>query len=113
MPIFVPLICLMAMGLAVFRRSVPDPLTGSAGHDDVPAAASARLRPHLAVSVASAPFTAPGHLAGGDRGPEEMRPYEAGRGDRGRSWRRTVYLLLLCAVVAAAVFGVALGLLRG
>jgi hypothetical protein len=77
------------------------------------AAASARLRPHLAVSVASAPFTAPGHLAGGDRGPEETLPYGAGRADRGRSWRRTAYLLLLGAVVAAAVFGLALGLLRG
>src|SRR5690242_9505491 len=37
MPIFIPLICLMAMGVAVFRRSVPDPLTGPAGRDDVPA----------------------------------------------------------------------------
>jgi len=77
------------------------------------AAASARLRPRLAVSVASVPFTAPGYLAEGDQGRKEMPPYEAGRADRGRSWRRTVYLLLLGAVVAAAVFGLALGLLRG
>jgi hypothetical protein len=77
------------------------------------AAASARLRPRLAVSVASVPFPAPGYLAEGDQRPEQMPPYEAGRADRGRSWRRTAYLLLLGAVVAAAMFGVALGLLRG
>jgi len=77
------------------------------------AAASARLRPRLAVSVASVPFTVPGHLAGGNRSPEETPPYKAGRADRGRSWRRTAYLLLVCAVVAAAVFGLALGLVRG
>jgi hypothetical protein len=63
--------------------------------------------------VASVPFPAPGHLAEGDQRPEQMPPYEAGRADRGRSWRRTAYLLLLGAVVAAAMFGVALGLLRG
>jgi len=77
------------------------------------AAVSARLRPRLAVSVASVPFTVPGHLAGGNRSPEETPPYKAGRADRGRSWRRTAYLLLVCAVVAAAVFGLALGLVRG
>jgi len=77
------------------------------------AAAGARLRPRLAVSVASVPFTVPGRLAGGDRSAEEMPPYEAERADRGRSWRRTAYFLLLGVVVAAAVFALALGLLRG
>jgi hypothetical protein len=37
MPIFTPLICLMAMGLAVFRRSVPLSSAGQEVRDDVPA----------------------------------------------------------------------------
>lgn len=77
------------------------------------AAAGARLRPRLAASAASAPFMVPGYLAEGDQRREQKLPYGTGRADRGRSWRRTAYLLLLCAVVAAAVFGLALGLLRG
>jgi hypothetical protein len=81
------------------------------------AAATARIRPSLAVSVAAVPFTLPSRMAEGDPGweeaiPQEALPPEPGRADRGRSWRRTVYFLLLGAVVAAAVFGVALGMLR-
>jgi len=99
------------------------------------AAATARIRPRLAVSVAAAPFTLPGqagegtpgqagegnpghagegnpgHAGEGNPGPEWALPPAAGPADRGRSWRRTVYRLLLGAVVAVAVFGVALGLL--
>jgi hypothetical protein len=52
------------------------------------AAATARIRPCLAVSVAAAPFTAPG-------------------------WRRTAYVLLLFAVAVAALSGLAVGVLRG
>jgi len=37
MPIFIPLICLMAMGLALFRRSVPLSPAGPEVRDDVPA----------------------------------------------------------------------------
>jgi hypothetical protein len=81
------------------------------------AATTARIRPSLAVSVAAVPFTLPSRMAEGDPGweeaiPQEALPPEPGRADRGRSWRRTVYFLLLGAVVAAAVFGVALGMLR-
>ena len=79
------------------------------------AAATARIRPRLAVSVAAVPFTVPGQLGQGSPGPEWALPSEAGPADQdyGRSWRRTAYLLLLGAVAAAAVLGVAVGLLRG
>jgi hypothetical protein len=35
MPIFIPLICLVAMGLALFRRSVPLSPAGPAVREDV------------------------------------------------------------------------------
>jgi hypothetical protein len=58
------------------------------------AAATARLRPGLAASAVSVPLT-------------------AGRAVREQNWRRTVWLLLLCAGVAAAVVLAAAGWLRG
>jgi hypothetical protein len=76
------------------------------------AAATARIRPGPAASVASVPFTAVGPVGQGSRNPMTT-PQEAGRAVRGRSWRRTAYLLLLCAVAAAALFLAALSWLRG
>jgi len=83
------------------------------------AAATARIRPRLAVSpavsVAALPFAVPGQLGEGSPAAEWALPPEAGPADQdyGRSWRRTAYRLLLGAVAAAAVLGVAVGLLRG
>jgi hypothetical protein len=66
------------------------------------AAATARIRPRLATSGVSAPFTAAGRVDVGSRQPTAT-PHEAGRTAGARSWRRTPGLLLLSAAVAAAV----------
>jgi hypothetical protein len=75
------------------------------------AAATARIRPRLAVSMAAVPFTVSGQMGEGDPGPETALPRAAGEANHGPSWRRTTYLLLLFAVVVAALFGLALGML--
>jgi hypothetical protein len=75
------------------------------------AAATARIRPRLAVSVAAVPFTVSGQVGEGDPGPEMALPRAAGQADHGPSWRRTTYLLLLFAVAIAALSGLALGML--
>jgi len=75
------------------------------------AAATARIRPRLASSVFSVPVTAAGPGAG-SHGPVTA-PYAAGPAVGARSWRRTAWLLLLCAGVAAAVFLAAVSGLRG
>ena len=67
------------------------------------AAVTARLGPRLAASVAPAAGQADGVAA--PRGAEPVA--------RGRSWRRTAYLLLLCAVVAAGVLMAVVSGLRG
>jgi hypothetical protein len=77
------------------------------------AAATGRIRPRLAASVAAVPFAVPGQAGEGDPGPEMARPPAAGQADHGPNWRRTAYLLLFCAVAVAALFLTALGLLRG
>jgi hypothetical protein len=56
------------------------------------AAAAARIRPRLAVSVAAVPFTVFGQVGEGDPGPEIALPRAAGQADHGPSWRRTTYL---------------------
>jgi hypothetical protein len=66
------------------------------------AAATARLRPRPAASMVTVPLTAAGPVDDGSRNPMPP-PHEAGRAARVRSWPRTVYLLLLCAVAAAAL----------
>ena len=76
------------------------------------AAATARIRPRLAATVVSVPLTAPGPAGTPSRDPVTTWQ-EAGPAVRVRSWRRTVWLLLLCAVVAAAVFLAVVGGLRG
>ena len=67
------------------------------------AAATARIRPRLATSVAPVPFTAAGPAGEAGRHPVTT-PQEAGPAVRVRSWRRTAWLLLLWAGVAAAAF---------
>jgi hypothetical protein len=74
------------------------------------AAATARLRPHLAAEVVSVPVTAAGPGAG--IGPVPA-PSEAVMAIGVPRWRRTAWLLLLCAAVAAAVFLAAVSGLRG
>jgi len=76
------------------------------------AAATARIRPRLATSVVSVPFTAADPAGEASRNPVTT-PQEAGPAVRVRSWRRTAWLLLLCAGVAAAVFLAAASGLRG
>ena len=76
------------------------------------AAATARLGPRMAVSMVSVPLTAVGPVGEGSRNPMTS-PHEAGRPVRVRSWHRTAYLLLLCAVVAAALVLAAASWLRG
>ena len=76
------------------------------------AAATARIRPHLAASVVSVPFTAACPAGEASRDPVTT-PQEAGPAVRIRSWRRTAWLLLLCAGVAAAVFLAVASGLRG
>ncbi len=73
------------------------------------AAATARLR--LAAGTVSVPLTAAGPVEDGSR--NQVPPHEAGRAVRVRSWPRTAYLLLLCAVAAAALVLAAAGWLRG
>ena len=64
------------------------------------AAATARLRPRLAVGMVSVPVTA--DAPAGEPGRDPMTaPPEAVRAVRVRSWRRIAYLLLLWAVLAA------------
>ena len=67
------------------------------------AAATARLGPRLAASV-----TPPAGQGGGVAAPRGAEPVA-----RGRSWRRTAYLLLLWAVVAAGVLMAVVSGLRG
>ena len=67
------------------------------------AAATARIRPRLTAGVVSVPVTAAASAGEPGRDPMTVPP-EAGRAVRVRSWRRTAYLLLLWAVLAAAVF---------
>ena len=76
------------------------------------AAATARLGPRMAVSMVSVPLTAAGPVGEGSRNPMTS-PHEAGQAVRVRSWHRTAYLLLLCAVVAAALVLAAASWLRG
>jgi cation transporter-like permease len=67
------------------------------------AAATARIRPRLAAGVVPVPVMAV--APAGEPGRDPMTaPPEAGRAVRVRSWRRIAYLLLLCAVLAVAVF---------
>jgi hypothetical protein len=76
------------------------------------AAATARIRPRLAASVVSVPFTAVGPAGEASRDPVTA-PHEAGPAAGARSWRRTAWLLLLCAGVAATVFLAVASGLRG
>jgi hypothetical protein len=76
------------------------------------AAATARLRPRLAASVVSIPVTAAGPASAASRDPVTT-PQEAGPAVRIRSWRRTAWLLLLWAGVAAAAFLAVASGLRG
>jgi len=76
------------------------------------AAATARLRPRLAASVVPVPFTAAGPAGEASLNPVTT-PHQAGPAARIRSWRRTGWLLLLCAGVAAAVFLAVASGLRG
>jgi hypothetical protein len=76
------------------------------------AAATARIRPGLATSVVPVPFTAVGPAGAPSRDPMTA-PQEAGPAVRIRSWRRTAWLLLLCAGVAAAAFLAVASGLRG
>ena len=76
------------------------------------AAATARIRPRLAASAVSVPFTVAGPAGEASRNPVTT-PQEAGPEVRVRSWRRTARLLLLCAGVAAAAFLAAASGLRG
>jgi hypothetical protein len=76
------------------------------------AAATASLRPRLAASAVSVPFTAASPAGESSRNPATT-PHQAGPAVRIRSWRRTTWLLLLCAGVAAAVFLAVASGLRG
>ncbi len=76
------------------------------------AAATARIRPRLAATAVSVPPTA-ASLAGEPSRDPVTAPHEAGPAAGVRSWRRTAWLLLLCAGVAAAVFLAAASGLRG
>ena len=76
------------------------------------AAATARISPRLATSVASAPVTVAGQAGEGSRDPVTT-PHATGPAVRVRSWHRTAYLVLLCAVVAAGVFLAVISGLRG
>jgi hypothetical protein len=76
------------------------------------AAATARLRPPPATRVVSVPVTAAGPAGEASRIPVTT-PQGAGPAVRIRSWRRTAWLLLLCAGVAAAVFLAVASGLRG
>jgi hypothetical protein len=76
------------------------------------AAATARIRTRLTPSVVPVPVTAAGPAGEASRNPMTT-PQEAGPAVRIRSWRRTAWLLLLCAGVAAAVFLAASSALRG
>ncbi len=76
------------------------------------AAATARVRPRLAASIVPVPFTAAAPAGEASWSPVTT-PQEAGPAVRVRSWRRTAWLLLLCAAVAAAVFLAVVSGLRG
>jgi hypothetical protein len=79
MPIFIPLICLMAMGLALFRRSVPLSPAGRAVREDVVFACQGDNDPALfwAYLVAALNTAAPR----GDTGaPWLLQPPAAGPG---------------------------------
>ena len=99
------------LGNTVIHKLVVLPLvTAAVGW--AAAAATARLRPGLAASVVSVPLTAAGRVDGGSGSPMTSQQ-EAGRAARTRGWRRTAWLLLLCAIVAAGVVLAAAGWLRG
>jgi hypothetical protein len=74
------------------------------------AAATGRLRP--AARLVTVPLTAAGPAGSGNPDPTAA-PRQAGRAARVASWYQTAYLLLLCAVVAAALVLAAAGWLRG
>ena len=76
------------------------------------AAATARIRPSVATSVVSVPVTVAALAGERSRNPVTT-PHEAGPAVGIRSWRRTAWLLLLCAGVAAAVFLAVASGLRG
>jgi hypothetical protein len=76
------------------------------------AAATARIRPRLATSMVAVPFTA-ASPAGAPGRDQVTTPQQAAPAVRVRSWRRTAWLLLLCAAVAAAVFLAVASGLRG
>jgi len=76
------------------------------------AAATARIRPRLTATAVPVPFTAAGPAGELSRSPMTT-PQETGRAARGRSRRRTAYLLLLCAVAGAAMVLAAVSWLRG
>ena len=76
------------------------------------AAATARIRPRLAASVVSVPVTAASPAGEASRNPVTT-PHQARPAVRIRSWRRTAWLLLLCAGVAAGVFLAVASGLRG
>jgi len=76
------------------------------------AAATARLRPYPAASLVTVPLTAAGPAGDGDPDPTAT-PHQAGRAARIASWHQTAYLLLLCAVIAAALVLAAATWLRG
>jgi hypothetical protein len=73
------------------------------------AATTAAIRARPTASVTSVQLTATGPVGAGSGGPV-IATHQAARA---RSWRRTAYLLLLCAVVAAAVVLGVVSMLRG
>jgi len=92
------------------------PLT-TAGLGWAAAAATARIRPRPAADMVPVPFTTASQVGRGSPDPatvpEMTVSYEAGRAARTRNWRRTAYLMLLCAVVVAGLLLAALGASRG
>lgn len=76
------------------------------------AAATARLCPRPAADLVTVPLTAAPPAGDGNPDPTAA-PHQAARAARVASWHQTAYLLLLCAVVAAALVLAAAGWLRG
>jgi len=93
------------------------PLT-TAGLGWAAAAATARLRPAahpvpVPFTAVSHPTTVPETTMPDTTMPEMTVPNETGRAARTRSWQRTAYLVLLCAVLAGGLLLAALGASRG
>ena len=91
------------------------PLT-TAGLGWAAAAATARIRPRPAANVVPVPFTAATQVGGGSYDPTtaaELTVQYEGGAVRARSWYRTAYLVLLCAVVAVCLLLAALSASRG